>query len=64
MECPECEAKTVVLESREFAGAVYRRRKCKECGFRFTTEETETENTELMKEAWKYQMQRYRKNKK
>ena len=38
MECPHCEAKTQVLESRRAAGgAVRRRRRCPSCGERFTT---------------------------
>ena len=43
MECPECGEKTKVVETRPYAGAVYRRRKCLECNFIFYTEETEVE---------------------
>lgn len=38
MKC-SCNAKTVVLESRREKDTVRRRRKCLNCGFRFTTYE-------------------------
>ena len=41
MECPECGGNTRVLDSRKYAGAVYRKRKCKLCHFIFWTEEIE-----------------------
>lgn len=39
MECPSCSSATRVLESRrgEQGDAVRRRRRCPECGYRFTT---------------------------
>jgi hypothetical protein len=41
MRCTSCNAATAVLDSRTRAtdGAVRRRRECKSCGRRFTTEE-------------------------
>ncbi len=59
MECPECGGKTVVVESREFLGAVYRRRKCKKCGFRFQTEEIEMDKP--IKGLSKFITEKYRK---
>ena len=64
MECPECEGKTKVRDTRSFAGAVYRKRVCKECGFSFYTEELETTDTRLLKDMWKFQRQKNREAKK
>lgn len=41
MTCPVCGAKTKILDSRKRIDYVRRRRECVECGYRFTTEETE-----------------------
>ena len=46
MTCPECNGGTLVIDTREFAGAVYRRRKCRNCGYKFYTEETEIDKSE------------------
>lgn len=51
MECPECGGKTVVVNSRKYAGAVYRKRKCTKCNYRFFSEEMEIDrksNKELL----------------
>ena len=40
MNCPKCQAKTAVIDSRPHKGTVRRRRKCKKCGHRLTTYET------------------------
>ena len=41
MTCPECACATTVMETREqIDGSIRRRRKCLECGMRFTTMET------------------------
>ena len=40
MECPKCCGGTTVLETRQSNG-VKRRRKCLECGHRFSTVEVE-----------------------
>lgn len=37
MICPKCQHETIVLDSRN--GGAYRRRKCGECNYRFTTVE-------------------------
>ena len=39
MLCPDCNSNTKVIDSRSQPGFVYRRRKCKSCGMRFSTEE-------------------------
>ena len=51
MECPECGGKTIVVNSRKYAGAVYRKRKCVECNYQFFSEEMEIDrksNKELL----------------
>src|SRR5215831_17595800 len=37
MTCPECRGKTSVTETRESPRGVRRRRRCRSCGYRFTT---------------------------
>lgn len=39
MMCPICNGKTEVTDSRERKFGVWRRRKCLECGTRFSTQE-------------------------
>lgn len=40
--CPDCQAETAVIDSRENAdGSVMRRRKCKKCGYTYRTIEIE-----------------------
>ena len=42
MQCPICEdVRTKVIDSREKHHMIYRRRRCPECDYRFTTYETE-----------------------
>lgn len=43
MECPKCGGETTVLKTRQYEERVYRRRKCRDCGFRFTTDELRRE---------------------
>lgn len=45
MNCPKCESKTEVLETRKtvYYDAVKRRRECPSCGHRFTTKECSQE---------------------
>lgn len=40
MLCPKCDCKTRVVDCRSFDNGFRRRRKCKSCGYRFTTYET------------------------
>lgn len=42
MTCPVCGGETSVNNTRAFCDSVVRRRKCKECGYAFYTEEMET----------------------
>lgn len=51
MECPNCDSdKTRVLDSRKYAGAVYRKRECKVCHYKFWTEEIELDkNAKVIK---------------
>lgn len=39
MKCPKCDGKVGVVETYPYDGAVYRRRKCKSCGYVFHTME-------------------------
>ena len=39
MNCPECGAKTITINSRKMEQTQYRRHKCLGCGFRFSTNE-------------------------
>lgn len=43
MECPECNGKTAVKDSRKIECNVFRIRVCKDCGHKFYTEEAEIE---------------------
>jgi transcriptional repressor NrdR len=51
VNCPRCEASTSILETRRAEGnAIRRRRRCSECGHRFTTyERAEPERPEVVK---------------
>lgn len=40
MYCPFCQAETGVINSRPNSTGIRRRRKCPECGYRFSTQET------------------------
>ncbi|WEG14134.1 hypothetical protein PU629_07145 [Pullulanibacillus sp. KACC 23026] len=42
MKCPVCEAKTAVVDKREKGDQIFRRRECKDCGYRFKTYEFES----------------------
>ena len=43
MTCPECGADTKVIDSRPCEDSTYRRRKCRECGNRFSTIEIDAD---------------------
>lgn len=47
MDCPKCESKTSVLESRAYIGTQYRRRRCPNCGHTFWTSEEEANMDEV-----------------
>lgn len=46
MECPKCEGKSRVVDSRKVETIVFRRRICNVCGYRFYTEEIQIEKDE------------------
>lgn len=54
MECLNCDGKTKVEDSICYAGSVYRRRKCLECGFAYWTEELEVIDHKIITEAQRY----------
>lgn len=64
MNCPECDGKTGVKDSRQIEMNVYRRRVCKGCGYKFYTEETEIEDTSGFRYYWANAQSEYRKGKK
>ena len=57
MNCPKCEGKTTVIDSRTIDEYVARKRQCKVCGYKFYTEEVEVEESEAMR---KYLRSRYK----
>ena len=54
MTCPKCGSKTAVIDNvnNRSDNEYYRRRKCKDCGYRFYTLEFEAELDENFKSAW------------
>jgi len=56
MTCPVCGEKTTVFDSASDGECVYRERKCIECGYKFITTETESND--------KYKLYELRKRKK
>lgn len=52
MYCPECNGKTGVAETKAIELNMYRRRVCKECGYKFYTEETEIEDMSAFRYCW------------
>jgi len=48
MTCPKCEGKLTVVDSRSDCDAVYRKRRCLACNYRFYTEEVESKDAGLM----------------
>lgn len=46
MDCPVCNGRSEVIDSRKRTYGVWRRRKCLECGSRFTTQEVLSLNIE------------------
>lgn len=54
MTCPVCGGDTTVIGSRADCEGVYRRRKCRECDYKFHTTELESDGEDferLQKEA-------------
>lgn len=48
MTCPVCGGKTTVRESVADCECVYRRRKCLDCKYRFTTTEQESKDQRIL----------------
>lgn len=49
MTCPNCGAKTRVVDSRSHEDSKSRRRECSDCGFRFSTVEIDADYYETLK---------------
>lgn len=65
MFCPKCDTgKTMVLDTRSEGELTYRRRKCKECGYRFYTKEAETYDGDCMNEYHNYHHMKWLKRSK
>lgn len=52
MNCPECDGKTIVRETKIIELNKYRKRMCKNCGHRFYTEETVVEDISAFRYYW------------
>ena len=48
MKCPQCGGKTAVINTRD-KGDFYRRRKCLDCGHRFSTHEVRIEDLDRLR---------------
>ncbi len=64
MRCCECDCKTTVQQTIDYAGIQYRKRMCNTCGIVFWTEELTVENMDCVRDAVAYVKMRYRDNKK
>lgn len=53
MICPECKSRTRIIDSRPTNKDVRRRRKCRECGHRFSTIEIRFDEIEAQLEKFK-----------
>lgn len=60
MFCPKCKAKTIVIDTHSEDDYVVRRRMCKLCGHKFTTEEYEAVNDDLIHKHWSDKMRQSR----
>ena len=49
MTCPVCDSDTKVIDTRCHDDSVYRRRMCKECGYRFNTIEIDQDYYDILK---------------
>lgn len=52
MNCPECDGKTRVRDSRRVEMVVARKRECIECGYSFYTQEEEVDEPDTLKYYW------------
>lgn len=61
MNCPKCNGKTRVPDTRSAGWKVCRRRVCKECGYEFWTVEQKVNSTFARNELYKIWFKKYRK---
>lgn len=55
MTCPQCNGKVYVIDSVNAPeGDIYRKRKCRECGYLFYTVESEMEAMPSFVKKWSY----------
>lgn len=52
-ECPLCGGRSEVVRIEDRGGETYRRRQCKDCGFRYTTLEKTVEELEAIERKQK-----------
>jgi transcriptional regulator NrdR family protein len=52
MNCPECDGKTRVRDSRRVEMVVARKRECIKCGYSFYTQEEEVDEPDALKYYW------------
>ena len=52
MNCPECDSKTRVRDSRRVEMVVARKRECIKCGYSFYTQEEEVDEPDALKYYW------------
>lgn len=66
MLCPECNNKSQTIDSRIVELNVFRKRRCKECGHIFYTEEIEIDDIETVRDYLsaikRNQRERYKQN--
>lgn len=60
MNCPKCNSKTKVVDSRSLEEGQFRKRVCSQCGYTFFTEEYEAEDNAGLKE-WRSTYMRKRR---
>lgn len=61
MNCPKCNGKSKVFDTRSAGWKVYRRRECKECGFEFWTLEQKVNSAFASNESYKIWQGKYKK---
>lgn len=58
MVCSNCDNKTNVNLTIQYAGTTIRHRKCKKCGLGFYTEEVELTDNDFIREALRFKNER------
>ncbi len=64
MTCPVCGEKTAVVDTVKDIDTIYRRRKCKNCGYYFFTVEEETNDSEYFNTLKQAEIKRSKERKK